>query len=444
MSGIQAALLSSPPGEQMRSRLSVLRSAPLEARAALVEVLLAEAPDAEALVLLLLAAADSRIWERRLRPGLPAHRQTFCRALIERFGARAADGLLALEARYPHGQAGWLHALAELARDGRIPDIAYPGLIAAAARCCADPDAGAEYEALTILSLVDAPPALPALPELPALIDRLWYMAREPAQLSHRSDAAARALARLPALDGHLDAAVQAEMEDALAVRDLPRFARAAAVGVGRGLPAAIALTERVLAEIGPTRAQDPRVVTALADCVEALAAAGRLSEDFVSEGLGRSGTYLCAVAARHARRCQFLGPDADALAGLLASDDPVCAAEAACALLGHCLIDAGHAGLLAIAARAPVVLRADMVSFLRFRGASWTSLWPLLAPLLVSADPDVTAPILYLAHEFDREDLPEKLRPLLPRVVDPELRNVLVDIFASEGNGYWKDHADE
>ena len=56
----------------------------------------------------------------------------------------------------------------------------------------------------------------------------------------------------------------------------------------------------------------------------------------------------------------------------------------------------------------------------------------------------DVIEPLLYLAHEFDREGLPEKLRAHLPRVQDPELRTAIVDIFACQGRWYWRDRADD
>jgi hypothetical protein len=128
----------------------------------------------------------------------------------------------------------------------------------------------------------------------------------------------------------------------------------------------------------------------------------------------------------------------------LLAGDDLICAAEAACTLLAHCLIDATHPRLFAIAARVPAVLRAELISLLRFRGASWSSLWPLLEPLLVSGDPEVTVPLVHLAHEFNRDGLPEKLLPLLPWVQDPDLRTAIVDIFACEGRWYWRDRVDD
>jgi hypothetical protein len=284
MSGVETTLLAGPPSERMRARLSVLRSASLEARAELAEVLLGEAPDPEALVLLLFAAVDSRIRGRRSRPGMPAYRQTFCGALIERFGTRAVEGLLALEARYPDGEPGWLHTLAGLMMDGHIPEAAYPVVRVAMARHCANPDVRSEYNVLTILAHVGASP------ELPELSDRLWRTACDPAQREYCRGAAARALAHLRTGGGHLDAAVQAEMEAALAVSDLPRFARAAVVGLGFELSAAFALTERVLDELGPARPEDARVTGALAACVEALATAGRLPDTFLTEALAGPG----------------------------------------------------------------------------------------------------------------------------------------------------------
>ena len=431
MSGVMLALLDGPPSEQMLSRLIVLRSSPLEVRAAMVAVLLDEAPDPEALVLLLFAALDARIWEHQTHPGLPRDRASFCRALIERFEARAVAGLLALDARFPMGEFGWLHVIAALATAGAIPEMTYPGLRAAAARRFGNPDERPAYDAIAILAHVIPPPEL---------TDRLWQMAREPAETSYFRDVIVRALARLPAGDGRLDAMVVTEMDSALAVPDLPRFARAAAVGFGRTLAAAVALTERALSEFGAARPEDPRVITALVGCVEALAAVGCLSDTFLREALARPGSYLCAIAARHALQCELTEPEAEALVAVLACEDPACAAEAACTLLGRDSIGPTHPGLFAIAARAPLVLRAELVYRMRMRGAPWSLLWPLLEPLLVAADPDVADPLRHIAHEFDKEGLPKKLRPLLPRVADPELRRDIEGILAWTGNRHWKD----
>jgi hypothetical protein len=430
MAGVNTALLDGPPSEQMRSRLGVLRSAPLEARAAMVEVLLGEAPDPEALALLLFAAGDSRLWELKPRPGLPEYRETFCRVLVERFGMRAAQGLLALEARY-HGRWGWLHSVVALLTGNTLPEAAHPAMLALAMRYLDRPDEKPEYDALAILAHLGPPPGM---------VERLWRMACDPAQTLYYRHIAVRALALVPADDPDLNATVQAEMEAAFAATDLPRFARAAAVGFARGLPAAAELSERALVEVGPARPEDPRVIAALADCVEKLSAAGRLPETFLTDALGRPGTYLCAVAARFAMRRKLPEPAMEALRAAFAGDDPACAAEAACTLLRQGAIGPEQAELPAIAARAPELLRAEVVYHLWGRGAPLRDHWSLLEPLLVSADPDVAERLRHLSYELEKSGLREQLRAVLPRVVDPELRLDIEDVFARAPDPYWED----
>ncbi len=121
LAGVEASLFTEAPDEKVLSRLAVLRRAPLEARAAMVEVLLGEAPDPAALALLLFAGVDSSLWEGRPRPHLPASRREYVATLVTRFGARAVGGVLGLARRYPEGRWGWLHALRELARQGSLP-----------------------------------------------------------------------------------------------------------------------------------------------------------------------------------------------------------------------------------------------------------------------------------------------------------------------------------
>jgi hypothetical protein len=435
MAGVETALLDGPPSEQMRSRLETLRTGPLEARAAMVEVLLGEAPDPEALVLLLFAAIDSRIWERRIRPGLPEYRETFCRTLVERFGTRAVDGIVALEARFPEGRFGWLHALSELLSRGGLPESTYPALRATAARRIDGTDETPQYDAIAILAHVVPPPEL---------ADRLWRMACNPAEASFLRYISVRALAVVPAGDGRLDAAVRAEMDAAMAAGDLPRFALAAAVGFGRKLPEASALTERALAERGDAPPEDTRVISALADCVEALGAAGHLSDTFLLEALGRPGTYRCAVAARLAQRRKLKDSELEALGVVFRGPDPACAAEAACALLGHSTIGPESPELLPVAARAPEPLRAELLFRMRIRGAPLRELWPMIEPLLVSPNPEVTEPFQNLSYDFEKEGMGQEMRALLPRVVDEDLRMEIEDLVSRDGDTYWQDQADQ
>lgn len=435
LAGVVTELLDGPPSEQMRSRLDMLRTAPLEARAAMIEVLLGEAPDPEALALLLFAAIDSRIWERRIRPGLPEFRETFCRVLVDRFGTRAVDGIVAMEARYPEGRFGWLHGLAELLTRGGLPESTYAALRATAVRRIDGTEETPQYDAISILSHVGPPPEL---------LDRLWRMARSPAERSYIRYICVRALARPPTEDVGLDAAVRAELEAALAAGDAPRFALAAAVGFARKLPEASTLSQRLLDELGPQRPEDPRVLAALTECGDGLRHAGHLSETFLRDSLARPGTYLCAVAARMAQRRKIEEADLEALAVVYAGADPACAAEAGCALLGHGKIAHDHPELLGVAARAPEVLRADLLFRMRVRGASLHDLWPLMEPLMVSADPEVTDPLHHLSHEFEKEGLGDQVRALLPRVIDPELRMDIEELMERQAETFWLDYEDQ
>ncbi len=431
MAGVVTALLEGPPTEQMQARLQMLRSAPLEARAAVVEVLIGEAPDPEALVLLLFAILDSSLWERRPRPGLPESREGYARKLVECFGGRAIEGLLALEARYPEGRFGWLYSLSELLTKGLVPEANHAGLRAAAARRLLETGERAEFDVISILSRLGPPPEA---------ADRLWEVARDAAQSSFFREITVRALAHLPPGDGRLDAAVEAEMEASLAVPDLPRFARAAVAGFGRKLPAAITLTERALDVHGPGRAEDPAVIIALTTCLEELTAMDRVSDERLLEALARPGTNLCASAARYSRQNKRRPAVVEALGAVLTCDDPVCAAEAACSMLSHETIPADRPGLFAIATSAPLVLRAELVFMMRMRGAELSGLWPLMGPILVSPDPEVTEPIIHIIHEFSKAGLDDQLRAVLPGVVDQELRADILDLVLRDEDTYWED----
>lgn len=121
LAGVDASLLAGPPDEAALSRLAVMRRAPLDARAAMASVLFAEAPDPAALAVLLFAAPDGSLWECQRRRELPASREALAASLVEKFGAPALRGVVALAERYPEGRRGWLHALCSLARGGSLP-----------------------------------------------------------------------------------------------------------------------------------------------------------------------------------------------------------------------------------------------------------------------------------------------------------------------------------
>src|SRR6202012_3677213 len=95
---IGAECLAGPPSERFVSRLAVMQGRVKEARQAMARALVVEAPDPEALVLLLqLVADDGESGEPRLSPRDDAWGQT----LVERFGAVGVQGLCRIAERFP-------------------------------------------------------------------------------------------------------------------------------------------------------------------------------------------------------------------------------------------------------------------------------------------------------------------------------------------------------
>ena len=74
--GSLADLLQGAPSELLPSRLAILRSDSEQARQAMLEVLLLEAPNQESLALIVFAMADDMLLFRRHRKRLPADFQT--------------------------------------------------------------------------------------------------------------------------------------------------------------------------------------------------------------------------------------------------------------------------------------------------------------------------------------------------------------------------------
>lgn len=436
LAGVQVELLEGPPSERMRSRLAMLRTGSREARSAMAEVLLSEAPDPEALVLLLFAAVDDQLWYYQKRSGLPSSIQGLCAAIISGFGVRGVQGLCELAARYPEAYCGWLYWIAGLLTDKRhdvtLPEAAYPLLRAAVVRRLADPSV-TDFRFLPILTVVGTPPEL---------FERLWSIAREPAELEHRPQGqAADALAAMLAGQEDRDRTVLAEMEAALAASELLRFARAATVGVRCGLSAAVSMVERALEDHGAAEQDDLAVTNALEICVWELKRAERLPEGWLAAALTRPGTQAFAAAAR------AVPNDASfeaALQSALGAESSVAAAEAACALSKWWSAKKDVETIVDIALRAPLVLGAKIVLFmvLMLREDMPRSVWPLIERILTSTDSDATSYLrrtLLLLSEYGFE---QEIMAIGSRIVDPEMWKAYREWHGLQrgDNDYWED----
>ncbi|MCC6558012.1 MAG: hypothetical protein IT372_34125 [Polyangiaceae bacterium] len=439
LAGLEIALLDGPPSDRMRARIPLMRTGPLAARAAMAEVLLGEAPDPEALVLLLFALGDEDLWQKRPRPGLPDSRKGFARAVAERFGARGVLGLIALAERYTDDTfGGFVDALADLFHDGvAVPEECHPALRALARRRLDEIAADYAYDPLTILAHVGAPAE--AAPRLAALA----WSADVP---GHVAWAAGKALAAAGRGDPGVDELLLGELSAALAAGDLRRFARALPAALRRRLPAAIELAEREIARLAAGSQDDPAITAALTGCADALAEIDRSPAACERVAATAPGTYAFALACRRLRRerkqKEASTGEVEALEAALGGRSAAAAVEAALALLHIRKLEATDPRVPALAARAPLPLRAELLAELLIRDVPARPLWPLIAEVLVSPDPLAAEELCHHLFQLDKAGLGAELRAIEPRVVNPKLRQDFDEwlYLHEEGELYWQD----
>jgi hypothetical protein len=432
--GVQLDLLAGPPSERMLARLEVMRRGALDARAAMAEVLLGEAPDPEALALLLFGAADTMLFDLRRRPGLPDSREAFVATLLERFGPPAATGLVAVAARYSGGLWSWLYTLRDLASKQRLPAFAHAPVRALALDFVRQQPDDPDSSALHLLAALGPPDDL---------FDMLWSRALDPALRGYERETATEVLGHCAPGDPARDGQILAEMTASQG--DLRRFARAATVGVLRRQPAAIALTEQIVAAWSPTRPAHLGDIKALRLCIEALIAAQRWPESWIPPALEQPGTCLFAVAASAARSARTI-PDPEPLIPLLRAgltgDEPLTAAICAETLLLARMrgreLPVPLSLLLAPLDHAPAPLQASMIWLLAYHQTPVSLLWSHLRPLLCSPDRAVTHQLDSLLDKLIEAGYTEQLRALHPQIQSPILCARLLERLPPEP--YWLD----
>ncbi|MCC6553785.1 MAG: hypothetical protein IT372_12295 [Polyangiaceae bacterium] len=455
LDGLRAELLPDGPAERLLSRLTVLRGASDEARGAMLEALIAEAPpprDAgapameradlteaqrEALALLLYSLRDHTGIQRR--PSLPTSEEKWAELLVARFGAPAFDGIADLAAR--GAMAGvdheWLGALAGLARRGLLRDEWKDRLreIARAAVCSPAWD-GATSPVHT-LAVVGAPPEL---------LDRLWSIVTTPTdedaprhwRWAYAIHWALDALVRLKDAP-ELDARVAAEGAEALRMRHLEKLGRLVLLGWRRRSPEVLALAERCLAALD----EDPGLIGAAVQCAHALDDAGRIDDGWLLAALRAPDSPRFAVAARLSRK--RTSPDLlEALEGALGSParNGTAAAEAAEALVLMKAISREDPRLDGILERAPDKDRASLAGALVFHGAPVSSLRRHFLATLTSPDDEAASRAfedLYARPPAETEEIFEAALAMSP---PPPVRERLERRLGkpSETELYWRE----
>jgi hypothetical protein len=144
--------------ERFVSRLGVLRVVSSATRGAWATALLAEAPDAEALALLVFLLGTEGALGLSA-PSLPHDAQGWSKALLARFGvARGTAALCALAGRFPFSRiagSGWLAVIGDRIEDGGIPKSEWGGVRAFAAGALSKgPTAERDAERLLALTLL--------------------------------------------------------------------------------------------------------------------------------------------------------------------------------------------------------------------------------------------------------------------------------------------------
>jgi hypothetical protein len=415
---VGGSLLQGAPSDRFASRLAVMHGRVPEARRAMARVLAAEAPDPEALLLLLQLVGDDA---ESSEPASPGRAGGWAATIVERFGPMGVEALCALAARFPEPESfGWMRRLGDLVDKGVVPRAELAPLRTLAARHVLSEDAGQIDDALRLLTLVGAPSEL-----LGRVMD--LALGDEPGSWEAR-----KLIVTWP--DRSSDARLSSEMALALAERDWPRLDNAAWMALGRRAPAASVIAARILEVVE----EDEGALGAAVTCARGLKEQGALDEAWARQALARPESPLFLVAARAWRGSLAVRPALEA-ALVSSARGGASAAEAAVALLAYDPpLSPRDRRLAGVVAAAPLPERAELVAMMVVRGASFAHVAAHLEALLTSGDEEVTRPMQGVLSWLKSPKLEPLLRQLLPRVVDSDLRAEIEEQLGEEPASYW------
>ena len=423
-----ADLLLAAPSDRFVARLGVMQGRVREARLAMARALLAEAPDREALALLLQLVGDEAesgepsFASRDVPVGDKPGDGGWAATVVRRFGALGVEGLCALAARFCEPESfGWMRRLGNLVEREIIAQEDAAPLRALAARHVGSTDAGRVDDSLRVLALVGAPPEL---------LDRVLALALD----DDLGASEARGL-MVSWPDRTIDARLASEMALALAERDWTRLRYAAWLALERGAPAARVIAQRVL-EVAEG---EPDAIDAAVECARHLRDAGTLDDAWAFAALRRPESPIFAVAARACKRDD--GAVRAALEAALSSParGGASAVQAAVALLhADPGISPRDRRLVAVLESAAACERAELVHAMCARGGPLSVVGPQLEELLVSSDPSVTGALVGVALWLKSPKARALLRGVLPRVIDVELRVDIEEALGSLPEPYW------
>jgi hypothetical protein len=436
------SLLDGPPSDRLLARVLGLRG-PEEARRKLVSVLLTEAPDPEALVALAIAVSDLDAFKYVDMEGVPRGLAGWIDALVGGFGSRGVDALCALASRYANEiLLGWFNAFNEAIARSAFPREELPKVLAIAVDYLASRAFKTNAWALYIVRRLGFPPDL---------YERLWAILWDPAERAGSHYLAGEALAAW-ADPARLEADVLGAMRAGLAARDYAKVMTAAAIGLKKPMPDAVALARAAFDEATTLTHLDEELAAALGRRARDLVELGALDAGWCYEALAQPETCRFTVAARLMPSDLRFGkapPEAKrrakrrlvcALAAT--SRGGVAAAEAACALLGAKAIGARNPRLRAAFSRAPLAARAALLGDFLLHEVPLGPVWPALEELLTTTDERALSILREKANRLPWSGHGKRLLELYPRVVDPHLcATFRAYLDALEGvHEYWQD----
>ncbi|MEP7121164.1 MAG: hypothetical protein ABJE95_09650 [Byssovorax sp.] len=434
-----AHLLDSAPSERLRGRVLGLRGPP-QARQKLASVLLAEAPDPEALVGLLIALSDRAAFSWLKIEGMPEDCAAWVAALTRAFGSRGVDGLCLLASRNESEvEFGWFGDLAAAIEKGVFAEGDFPKLRAVAVARVADVAFGASHAAIDILIKTGFPPELH---------DRLWALVWAANESWIISYGASKALGCWGDR-ARLEAEVIAAMRAAIAADEPEKVMVAAQIGLEQAFDGAAALTLQAFESATKRPAVDEDFCQALCFRAQDLVNAGSLDPGWVYQALAAPETCRFTVAAELVpHRIILKKAPPEARRHLLRALDSTVRGGAAAAEAAKALLDANAIGvrnprLAAVFARAPLAARVPLLGTFLFREVPLGArVWEAIEEMLVSADPAVLALLREGVSLLPWRRHTKRLLELYPRVVDAHLRwEFRMHLRALRGDAdYWED----
>jgi hypothetical protein len=453
LAGVAVELLAEAPSERFFACLTVLRGASDEARNAMIDALLAGAPERETPpeglsaaqregLALVLFALRHRGWLYK-HPTLKIFEDEWASMLLGRFGAPAFTGLATIAehaavAGAPHG---WLGALASAARNGKLSEPQKDRLREIARAALGSKAWDNATTPLDTLAVVGAPPDLE---------ERLWSIATLPAERDGELDrgafyAARSAVSALIAMRDApgLEARVARAAEQARAARDWALFDRLMPFGDRHGAAAVLDVAARAMVE----HDGDPEAFAPVYHGAWRLEKAGRIDGAWLLEQLRQPESPVFSLAAQLVRTATP-EPAHAALRDTLESSARAgaAAAEAAMKLLaldGLALDDGRLDGILE---RAPAPARAALAAMLLDCGAPLAAYQRHVVELLLAPDEKPAGDVMESLYSKRPEGMDELFEELLPRVTARNVRRTMEHYLGapSQAASYWADRDED